>query len=74
VKASNCQSQCVYQGRARKLTPEQVADAQHLVISGVPKAKVARDVGCSRRVLYDALNARGAYAPRDGPDSGRPIR
>jgi len=52
----------VYRGRARKLTPEQVADAQRLVDAGVPKAKVARDLGCSRRVLYDALDARGAYA------------
>ncbi len=53
----------VYRGRARKLTSEQVADAQRLVDAGVPKAKVARDLGCSRRVLYDALAARGAYAP-----------
>ena len=52
----------VYQGRARKLTPEQVAKVQDLVAAGVPKAKVARDLGCSRRVLYDALDARGAYA------------
>lgn len=60
----------VYRGRARKLTPDQVADAQELVASGVPKAKVARDLGCSRRVLYDALNAGGAYSFRDGPGSG----
>lgn len=53
----------VYRGRARKLTPQQVTTAQDLVASGVPKAKVARDLGCSRRVLYDALSARGAYAP-----------
>ncbi len=38
----------VYQGRARKLTPEQIT--------------TARDLACSRRVLYDALSARGAYA------------
>jgi len=30
----------VYRGRARKPTPEQVADAQRLVDAGVPKAKV----------------------------------
>jgi DNA invertase Pin-like site-specific DNA recombinase len=53
----------VYRGRARKLSPEQVAAAGALVGAGVPKAKVARDLGCSRRVLYDALAARGAYAP-----------
>lgn len=51
----------VYRGRSRKLNPEQVADAQRLVGAGVPKAKIARDLGCSRRVLYDALAARGAY-------------
>lgn len=53
----------VYRGRARKLSVEQVAKAQDLITKGVPKAKVARDLGCSRRVLYDALAARGAYAP-----------
>jgi len=30
---------------------------------GGPKAKVAREVGCSRRVLYDVLSAQGACAP-----------
>ena len=29
---------------------------------GVPKARIARDLGCSRRVLYDALTGAGAYA------------
>jgi len=53
----------VYRGRARKLSPEQVTTARDLIAKGVPKAKVARDLGCSRRVLYDALTARGAYAP-----------
>lgn len=52
----------VYRGRARKLTPEQVTTARELVATGVPKAKIARDLSCSRRVLYDALSARGAYA------------
>ena len=50
-------------GRARKLTPEQVTDAWHRVEAGVAKAKIARELGCSRRVLYDVLSARGAYAP-----------
>jgi len=30
------------------------------------KAKIARELGCSRRVLYDALSAHGAYTP-SGP-------
>ena len=59
----------VYRGRARKLTPQQVTDAHDLVDSGVPKAKIARDFGCSRRALYDALTAKGAYAP---PPPGEP--
>lgn len=52
----------VYRGRTRRLDAEQVAEAQRLAAAGVPKAKIARDLGCSRRVLYDALAARGAYA------------
>ncbi len=51
-----------YSGRARKLTPEQVTEAVRRTGAGVPKAKIARDLDCSRRVLYDALSARGAYA------------
>ncbi len=59
----------VYRGRTRKLTPEQVTDARHQVETGIPKAKIARDLGCSRRVLYDALSAQGAYESDavDGP-------
>lgn len=52
----------VYKGRARSLTPEQVAEAQQQVAGGVPKARVARDFGVSRQTLYDALEARGVYA------------
>lgn len=55
-------SKGVYQGRARKLTPEQIAEARELIETGVPKSKIARDLGCSRRVLYDALGGLGAYA------------
>ncbi len=51
-----------YLGRARRLTGEQVAEAGRLAAAGVPKAKIARDLRCSRRVLYDALAVRGAYA------------
>ena len=52
-----------YLGRARRLDEGQVAAARELVEAGVPKAKIARDLGCSRRVLYDALTGHGAYAP-----------
>ena len=51
-----------YLGRARRLSSAQVVDARALAEAGVPKAKIARDLGCSRRVLYDALSATGAYA------------
>ncbi len=51
-----------YRGRARKLTDDKVAEATRLATAGVPKGKIAQDIGCSRRVLYDALTARGAYA------------
>ena len=51
----------VYAGRARKLDDDQIAAAQQMVEGGVPKAKIARDLGCSRRVLYDALAGRGPY-------------
>lgn len=52
----------VYKGRARSLTPEQVAEARQQVAEGVPKARVARSLGVSRQTLYDALEGRGVYA------------
>ena len=52
----------VYLGRARRLDGAQVAEARALAEAGVPKAKITRDLGCSRRVLYDALSGHGAYA------------
>lgn len=52
----------VYKGRARKLNPEQVDQVRALVASGVPKTKIARDLDCSRRVIYDLLAGTGAYA------------
>jgi DNA invertase Pin-like site-specific DNA recombinase len=59
----------VYRGRARKLGPDQAATARQMVDGGVPKAKVARDLGCSRRVLYDLLAGRGAYAEPTSADN-----
>lgn len=52
----------VYRGRSRALSPEQITEAHGMVEAGIPKAKIARDLGCSRRVLYDALSGRGAYS------------
>lgn len=48
--------------RAPKLTPEQIAQARQRADSGVPKARVARDLGVSRQTLYAALSGTGKYA------------
>ncbi|MDC5696459.1 recombinase family protein [Intrasporangium calvum] len=45
----------VYRGRARRLSPEQVEAARAKVEAGVPKARIARDLGVARQTLYDAL-------------------
>lgn len=45
----------VYKGRRKALTAEQVEQARSQVEQGVPKAKVARDLGVSRQTLYTAL-------------------
>lgn len=45
----------VYKGRAKALSTQQVAQARESVAAGVPKAKVARDLGVSRQTLYNAL-------------------
>lgn len=57
------QARGVYKGRARKLDDDQVQHVKRAVANGESKAKLARDLGCSRRVLYEALAGRGAYAP-----------
>ena len=58
----------VYRGRARRLTPEQVAAARAEITSGVPKAVVARRLGVARQTLYDALArpVRGAQPTTPG--------
>lgn len=47
----------VYKGRAKALSAEQVEQAREQVEAGIPKAKVARDLGVSRQTLYTALSA-----------------
>lgn len=47
--------------RASKVTSEQIASATERIGAGVPKAKVARDLGVSRQTLYAALNGTGKY-------------
>src|SRR5699024_6314700 len=46
----------VYQGRAKALTDEQLAQAQEWVDAGIPKAEVARRLGIGRTTLYNYLN------------------
>jgi len=45
----------VYQGRARKLTAEQLVEARDLIETGVPKAQIARRLDVDRSTLYRAL-------------------
>ena len=54
----------VYRGRARRVSLDQVVQARAEVVSGVPKAVVARRLGVARQTLYDALAASssGAHA------------
>lgn len=47
-----------YKGRSQKLTAEQLTEARRLIESGVPKAKVARDLQIDRTTLYRALARR----------------
>ncbi|MEO8850619.1 MAG: recombinase family protein, partial [Allobranchiibius sp.] len=56
-------AQRAYLGRAKRLTDADIDEARRLVGQGVSKAVVPRSLECSRHVSYDALNARGAYAP-----------
>ena len=50
------------------LTPEQIAQARSRVEAGVPKTRVARDLGVSRMTLHSALTGTGRYAPAAGPE------
>lgn len=47
----------VYRGRKKSLSPEQVAEVRQKASAGVPKAKLARELGISRETLYKYLPA-----------------
>ena len=47
--------------KAPKLNPEQVTQARQQAALGVPKARIARELGCSRQTLYTALKGEGKY-------------
>lgn len=46
----------VYTGRKPALSAEKVTEARQSIAQGIPKAKVARDLGVSRQTLYTALS------------------
>ena len=52
----------VYTGRRKRLTTDQITMAREKHRDGVPLTRLARDTGCSRQTLYDAITGRGAYA------------
>lgn len=58
IKAA--QTRGVYQGRARKLTADQLTEARGLIGTGVPKAEVARRLSINRTTLYRALAREGS--------------
>ena len=45
----------VYKGRTKCLSPSQVEDLKAQVTAGIPKATVARNLGISRKSLYNYL-------------------
>lgn len=51
----------VYQGRPRRLSEDQVARVRAAAAAGVAKAKIAADLGVSRRLVYDVIAGNGAY-------------
>lgn len=50
----------VYQGRPRKLTADQLAEARTLIEARVPKTEVARRLNIDRTTLYRALTKTGS--------------
>lgn len=55
IKAAKARG--VYKGRTPKLKPEQLAEAHDMIKAGVPKARIARNLGIDRSTLYRALAA-----------------
>jgi DNA invertase Pin-like site-specific DNA recombinase len=45
----------VYRGRKPRLSPEEVAALREQVAAGVPKARLARELGISRDTVYEYL-------------------
>ena len=62
-----------YKGRARKLTPEQLRQAQEKIDEGIPKARIARDLGVGRSTLHRALERPLAGRKTDASMSRNPV-
>jgi DNA invertase Pin-like site-specific DNA recombinase len=45
----------VYKGRTKSLKSEQITELKEKVATGIPKAKIAREMGISRKSLYNYL-------------------
>lgn len=54
IKAAKARG--VYQGRAPKMKPDQLARARELIATGVPKARVARQLEVNRSTIYRSLS------------------
>ena len=50
----------VYKGRTRRLTDEQIAHVRQAAAAGEPEAKLAADLGVSRRLIYDVIAGNGS--------------
>lgn len=42
----------VYKGRKAVLTEEQIEEVRLKIVEGIPKARIAREFGCSRETIY----------------------
>ncbi|MTB72686.1 helix-turn-helix domain-containing protein [Arsenicicoccus sp. MKL-02] len=52
----------VYKGRRRKFTEAEAEQVRKRYLAGESVAALAKELGCSRRVIYDAANRSGGYA------------
>lgn len=63
IKAAKARG--VYQGRTPKMKQEQLVQARELIATGVPKARIARQLGVDRSTLYRALQRNESMSARE---------
>lgn len=63
IKAAKARG--VYQGRTPKMKHEQLVQARELIATGVPKARIARQLGVDRSTLYRALQRNESMSARE---------